>query len=144
MAHTIIEEGLCDEKFVTERVKDFEAFRAFMKKFTPEEVAEQCGVAAQLIRAAARLYAKCKPGMCIHGLGMTEHSQGVEGVTCMVNLALLTGNNGNVESQTITAGGTISIDCRARVVPTASTVTFSNPTVQTRLSERRIRIRRTR
>ncbi len=94
MAHTIVEEGLADKKFVAERVKDYDVFCAFAAKFAPEKVAEQCGVSAQMIRTAARLYAKCEPGMCIHGLGMTEHSQGVEGVMCMVNLALLTGNMG--------------------------------------------------
>ena len=32
--------------------------------------------------------------MCFHGLGVTEHTQGTEGVMCLVNLALLTGNIG--------------------------------------------------
>src|SRR5687768_702291 len=32
--------------------------------------------------------------MCFHGLGMTEHTQGTEGVMTIVNLALLTGNIG--------------------------------------------------
>jgi formate dehydrogenase major subunit len=32
--------------------------------------------------------------MAFHGLGMTEHVQGTEGVMCLVNLALLTGNIG--------------------------------------------------
>jgi formate dehydrogenase major subunit len=36
--------------------------------------------------------------MCFHGLGMTEHVQGTEGVMCLVNLALLTGNFGKVGS----------------------------------------------
>ncbi|MGH9882119.1 MAG: molybdopterin oxidoreductase family protein, partial [Pyrinomonadaceae bacterium] len=34
------------------------------------------------------------PSMCFHGLGVTEHTQGTEGVMCLVNLALLTGNIG--------------------------------------------------
>ena len=32
--------------------------------------------------------------MCFHGLGITEHEQGTDGVTCLINLALLTGNVG--------------------------------------------------
>jgi formate dehydrogenase major subunit len=32
--------------------------------------------------------------MCFHGLGVTEHRQGTEGVICLVNLVLLTGNFG--------------------------------------------------
>jgi formate dehydrogenase major subunit len=32
--------------------------------------------------------------MCVHGLGLTEHVQGTDGVTALINLALLTGNLG--------------------------------------------------
>jgi formate dehydrogenase major subunit len=32
--------------------------------------------------------------MCFHGLGLTEQRQGTEGVMCLINLALLTGNFG--------------------------------------------------
>ena len=44
--------------------------------------------------------------MCFHGLGMTEHMQGTEGVMCLVNLALLTGNFGKPGSGRESAAGT--------------------------------------
>ena len=94
LAATIVEEGLGDADFVRERVADFEAFARFVRAYEPELVAERCGVPAKLIRQAARLYATAKPAMCFHGLGMTEHVQGTEGVMCLVNLAILTGNMG--------------------------------------------------
>lgn len=94
MACAILEEGLCDETFLADRVTDIEEFREFTKQYAPEKVAELCGVEAQQIRQAARLYATTKPAMCVHGLGMTEHTQGTDGVMCLVNLALLTGNIG--------------------------------------------------
>lgn len=94
IAHAIIDEGLADTLFVSERVTEFEEFRAFVADYLPESVAEICGVEAALIRKAARMYAGEKPAMSIHGLGMTEHLQGTEGVMCLVNLALLTGNIG--------------------------------------------------
>jgi formate dehydrogenase major subunit len=94
IACVIVEESLCDESFIRERVTEFIEFREFIKEFTPEKVADMCGVDAGLIREAARLYASGKPSMCFHGLGVTEHTQGTEGVMCLVNLALLTGNIG--------------------------------------------------
>ncbi|MBS1791705.1 MAG: formate dehydrogenase subunit alpha [Acidobacteria bacterium] len=94
MACTIFEEGLYDERFLAERVAEAEEFREFTKQFAPETVAAICGVEAEEIRRAARLYATTKPAMCVHGLGMTEHTQGTDGVMCLVNLALLTGNVG--------------------------------------------------
>ncbi|MBI4455321.1 MAG: formate dehydrogenase subunit alpha [Acidobacteria bacterium] len=94
MAYTIVEEQLYDAAFLQERVSEWEEFRNFIQSWVPEQVAGACRVSADLIRRAARLYATAKPAMSIHGLGMTEHTQGTESVMCLVNLALLTGNLG--------------------------------------------------
>lgn len=94
MAHTIIEEDLADQTFLEGRVDEFNEFKTFVEEWTPERVSSICGVPAETIRQAARLYATEKPTMAFHGLGMTEHLQGTEGVMCLVNLALLTGNIG--------------------------------------------------
>lgn len=94
MACTIVEEDLFDADFTSARVSEWEQFRAFIREWPPERMAVHCGVDAGLIRAAARLYATAKPSMIVHGLGVTEHIQGTDGVMCLVNLALLTGNIG--------------------------------------------------
>ncbi len=94
LAHTIIDEEMYDQAFVKERVTEFEEYRDFVADYSADAVAERCGVEAELIRQAARLYATAKPAMSMHGLGMTEHLQGTEGVMAVVNLALLTGNIG--------------------------------------------------
>ena len=94
MACTIVEEQLVDAEFVSERVAEWPKFREFIQQWTPERAAGICGVDAAMIRAAARMYATEKPSLCAHGLGMTGHTQGTEGVMCLVNLALLTGNLG--------------------------------------------------
>lgn len=94
MGRIILEEGLADAEFLAMRVEQVEAYREAVEPWTPEHAAEVCGVEAETIRAAARLYASTKPSMCFHGLGMTEHLQGTEGVMALVNLALLTGNLG--------------------------------------------------
>lgn len=87
LAHVIVTEGLVDLPFLRERVCEWEAFHVFVAEWPPI-----CQVAEADIRAAARLYAQAKPSMSFHGLGLTEHIQGTEGVMALVNLALLTGN----------------------------------------------------
>ena len=94
MAATLVEEGLLDADFIAQRVAGFEAYRDFIRRYAPEQVADACGVPAEAIRQAARLYGNGKPAMCLHGLGMTEHVQGTDGVMTLINLALLTGNLG--------------------------------------------------
>ena len=94
IASVIVEEELFDNTFLKARVTDWSEFCEFIKPFSPEATASVCGVRAEMIRQAARVYAKHKPSICFHGLGVTEHTQGTEGVMCLVNLALLTGNIG--------------------------------------------------
>lgn len=94
LACTIVEENLYDQSAVRERISGWEEFRQRICTWTPERVAPICEIPATLIRDVARLYATAKPSICFHGLGMTEHVQGTEGVECLINLALLTGNFG--------------------------------------------------
>jgi formate dehydrogenase major subunit len=94
LAHVIVEEGLADAEFIEARVTEYDEFSNFVAAYSPEAVADEGGVPAELIRRAARMYASERPSMSLHGLGMTEHYQGTEGVMSIVNLALLTGNLG--------------------------------------------------
>jgi formate dehydrogenase major subunit len=94
LANTVVEEGLVDEAFVDARVDGFDAFRDAVAEWTPERAEQRCGVDAELIRTAARLVATARPAISFHGLGLTEHEQGTDGVVALVDLALLTGNIG--------------------------------------------------
>jgi formate dehydrogenase major subunit len=94
LAHVIVQERLFDPGAIADRVAEWDGFQQFIAAWTPERAAGICGVDSALIREAARLYAQTKPAICFHGLGMTEHVQGTEGVMALVNLALLTGNFG--------------------------------------------------
>jgi formate dehydrogenase major subunit len=94
MAHVIVRDHLIDAAFLDQRVEGYAAFAEFIKEWPPERVADVCGVEADEIRAAARLYATTRPAMIVNGLGVTEHVQGTDGVRALINLALLTGNFG--------------------------------------------------
>lgn len=94
LAHVIITEGLFEKTFVENRIEGWEEFKEFISQWTPQRVSEICGVPSGLIIKAARIYAQQSPSICFHGLGVTEHLQGTEGVIGLVNLALLTGNIG--------------------------------------------------
>jgi formate dehydrogenase major subunit len=94
MAQVILEEGLVDAAFIQARTEALEGFAASVQAWTPERAADLCGVTAEDIRRAARLYATVKPAMCLNGLGVTEHIQGTDGIAALAQLALLTGNVG--------------------------------------------------
>jgi formate dehydrogenase major subunit len=94
MAHTIVIERLWDASYLEHRVDGREDFARFIAEWPPERASGLCHVSADAIRAAARLYASHGPAMIVHGLGVTEHVQGADGVMALINLALLTGNIG--------------------------------------------------
>jgi formate dehydrogenase major subunit len=94
LAHVIVSERLHDGSFVKSRVDGLEPFEAFVAGWTPERASAICGIDPESIRSAARLYAGSGPAMIVHGLGVTEHTQGTDGVMALINLALLTGNVG--------------------------------------------------
>ncbi|MFO0995603.1 MAG: formate dehydrogenase subunit alpha [Alphaproteobacteria bacterium] len=98
LAHVIVTEGLVNEAFVRERCEpdDYAAWAAFVAepRNSPEAAEKVSGVPADLIRGAARLYAKGGNAAIYYGLGVTEHSQGTTMVMGMANLAMATGNLG--------------------------------------------------
>jgi len=94
MMNVIISEGLQNKEYIAERTENYDEFVAVVSKFTPEKAAEICGVSAEDIKTAARLYANAAKGSIFYAMGVTQHTTGTEGVMTLSNLALLCGNIG--------------------------------------------------
>jgi len=95
LAHIILRENLqADSKWLDERTENLEPFKAMVQDMTPEICSEITTVPVATLEAAAIYYASVPSAMSVHGLGMTEHSHGSEGVMALSSLALLTGNVG--------------------------------------------------
>jgi formate dehydrogenase major subunit len=98
MAHVIVTEGLTKDQYVAERCEadSYLKWKAFVAqpRNSPEALEGITGVAAELVRGAARLYATGGNGAIYYGLGVTEHSQGTTTVMGIANLAMATGNLG--------------------------------------------------
>jgi formate dehydrogenase major subunit len=83
MLHTIIEEGLTDDKFIAERTLDYEDLKANVADFSPEKMEPVTGIDAATVREVARLFATSKASM--HG---TDNSR------CLIALSMITGQVG--------------------------------------------------
>jgi formate dehydrogenase major subunit len=94
MLHVIVEEGLVNEAFIRDRTAGYEALAENVKKFSPEIMAPICGIDAQTIREAARLYATSKGSMIMWGMGISQHVHGTDNARCLIALALSTGQIG--------------------------------------------------
>ncbi|MEW5848732.1 MAG: formate dehydrogenase subunit alpha [Myxococcota bacterium] len=91
MACALVEAGLVNREFIHARTDGWEAYEKFIRQWRPESAEAITGVPATLVRRAAELYGRARHPMQVHGLGMTEHYQGAEGVMLLCNLALLVG-----------------------------------------------------
>src|SRR6266542_2636334 len=94
LLHTIIEEGLYDRQYVQAHTEDFEKLREHVKDFTPEQMAEICGVDAATLREVARTYARAKSAIIFWGMGISQHVHGTDNARCLIALALVTGQVG--------------------------------------------------
>lgn len=96
MAKVILEEDLWNKEFVRTRTEGFEEWLAVVSRTDVTEAARVTGVPEELIRRAARLYARPpKNGSClIWGMGITQHTNGTANAHALLNLALLTGQMG--------------------------------------------------
>ncbi|HEY1709532.1 MAG TPA: formate dehydrogenase subunit alpha [Rhizomicrobium sp.] len=98
LAHVVVTEGLVNDSFVRETtdLATFTEWAQFVAdpRHSPEATEPFTGVSAQLVREAARLYAKGPNSAFYYGLGVTEHSQGTTAVIAIANLAMATGNIG--------------------------------------------------
>lgn len=77
MLQVIFAEGLQDHGFVDAETEGAAALEAAVAPFTPERVAAQAGVAADDIRAAARLFARGPRGNATSGTGPSMAPHGV-------------------------------------------------------------------
>ena len=94
MMHVIIRERLIDEAFIRERTENFDALKENVADYPPESVADLCGVSADRITEAARLFGGAKAAMLFWGMGISQHTHGTDNARCLIALAMITGNVG--------------------------------------------------
>ncbi|MGO9702135.1 MAG: molybdopterin-dependent oxidoreductase [Xanthobacteraceae bacterium] len=90
--NVIIGEQLYDAPFVKQWTYGFDALREHVRAFTPEWAAPITWVAAEKIRAAARVFARAKPAMLEWGCAIEHTPKCIQTVRALSMLPALTGN----------------------------------------------------
>lgn len=94
LAKVLIEKNLIDRDYLNERVEGFEEFHSFVNQLSLEEIASITTVETNLIHEAARLIGSYGQTLFVHGLGLSELTQGTASVMTLCNLGMLTGSIG--------------------------------------------------
>ncbi len=96
MAKVIVDEGLADTSFVTDRTEGYEEWWSTVQQYSLEYAEKITGVSSEDIAEAARIYASPPfSGSClIWGMGITQHTMGTANAHGLLNLALVAGQLG--------------------------------------------------
>ena len=92
--NVIVEEKLYDTQYIQAHTEGFEQLKTHLADFTPEKMAEVCGIDADTLRIVARTYASAKASIIFWGMGISQHIHGTDNARCLIDLALMTGQVG--------------------------------------------------
>ncbi len=95
MARVMFEEGLADLEFARKMAQDVDAYRKQVQYWTPERVAEECGIDADTVVTLAREFASSKPAMIRCGIGPQQTVHGEAFVWSLSALCILAGHDGS-------------------------------------------------
>lgn len=94
-----------DREFIQTFTEGFEALLADIEATSWEEIEENSGLTRNQLHVAADMYAASKKTIIAWCLGVTQHRNGVDNVSMIVNLLLVGGNIGRPGSGTVCVRG---------------------------------------
>jgi len=92
--HVLIRDGLLDNAYINAHTQGFEELRALVDQYPPSRAAEICGVAAESIEEAARIFGRAQAALTLWTMGINQTNQATVAVNQICNLHLLTGQIG--------------------------------------------------
>lgn len=94
MMHVIVTENLHDRAYIAAHTEGFDRLRQHLAPYTPEMMAEICGIEAETLREVARVYATSPRAIIFWGMGVSQHIHGTDNARALISLALMCGQTG--------------------------------------------------
>ena len=94
LIHIILKDGLINEEDIFRTTSNLNSLKEMVEKYTPEYVAEVCGVPGSDMKKAAHLFARTSKAMTVYSTGVAGQAAGKDNVCALANLALLCGHLG--------------------------------------------------
>ena len=91
MLNVLIGDGLIDDDYIARHTTGFAALAEIVKRYTPEAVAEVCGVPAADIIQAARWFGQSGASLSMYCQGLNQSAHGTHNNAALIHLHLATG-----------------------------------------------------
>ena len=94
MLHIMLWEGWVDTAYIAAHTRGFEALKATVRDYTPDLVAQTCGISKDDLLVATRLFATSKATLSLYCQGLNQSTSGTAKNAALINLHLATGQIG--------------------------------------------------
>ncbi|WP_341905833.1 molybdopterin-dependent oxidoreductase [Polaromonas sp. YR568] len=94
LLHIMLWEGWTDNAWIAAHTTGFEALKATVRDYTPDLVAETCGIKKDDLFAAAKMFATSKATLSLYCQGLNQSSSGTAKNAALINLHLATAQIG--------------------------------------------------
>ncbi len=92
IAQVMLEQGLADLDYARQATSDLETFCETVREWTPQRVADACGIHAEDVVQLAQLFARARPAAIRCGVGPQQNTQGETFVRSLSALCILGGH----------------------------------------------------
>ena len=137
IARALIDMDGIDRAYIDARTDGFAELAEFMRTTSIDQAAAISGVSAANIRQAAAILKAAGPVLFVHGLGLSELTQGTASVLTLTNLGMLTGSIGRPGAGMLPLRGQNNVqgaaDMGAAPDKTVGNTPVSDPSVRERL-----------
>lgn len=94
MLHIMLWEGWIDNDYIAARTRGFDDLKTTVRDYTPDLVAQTCGIKKEDLIAAARLFATSAATLSLYCQGLNQSSSGTAKNAALINLHLATAQIG--------------------------------------------------
>ncbi|MBD2483060.1 molybdopterin oxidoreductase family protein [Planktothrix sp. FACHB-1365] len=94
IGYLLLRWGDIDAVFIDECTRNFQQYAQLLQSYTPEIVAERCGITIEALETAARYWQQSKRILSLWSMGLNQSSEGTAKVRSLINLHLMTGQIG--------------------------------------------------
>jgi assimilatory nitrate reductase catalytic subunit len=94
MLHIMLWEGWVDNAYIAAHTNGFDALKTLVREYTPESVAQTCGIKKEDLFAATKLFATSPATLSLYCQGLNQSSSGTAKNASLINLHLATAQIG--------------------------------------------------
>jgi assimilatory nitrate reductase catalytic subunit len=94
MLHIMLWEGWIDTAYIAEHTNGFEELKQLVRDYTPDHVAQICGIKKEDLFTAAKLFATSQATLSLYCQGLNQSSSGTAKNASLINLHLATAQIG--------------------------------------------------